>query len=98
MKHRKLRRRPGVLEARIGPEELVLLGPETRTYLGLDEVGADIWEKLAAPLTRAELAEALSEDYDAPPERIEADIAPFLAVLIEDGVIEPAPDESDDAA
>ncbi len=99
MTMRMFRRRQGVLEARLGPGELVLLGPGTRTYLGLDEVGADIWDKLATPLTEAELVTALAEEYDAPPARIEADVAPFLADLLDDGVIEIAPDgEGGDAA
>ena len=83
-----LRRRPGVLEARMSAEELVLLGPETGTYLGLDAVAADIWDKLAAPMDLKALAAALAEDYDASPERIEKDIAPFIAELLEDGLIE----------
>ena len=74
----------------------MLLGPDTGAYLGLDAVAADIWAKLATPMSLDALAAALAEDYDAPASRIAEDIAPFLVELSSDGLIETiAPDGPD---
>ena len=84
------RRRPGALEARLGPEELALLGPDGSRYLGLDPVASDVWAALEAPGTRAEIAMRLAQDYDADPQTIAADIGDMLALLEEEGLIEQA--------
>ncbi|MGG7566073.1 PqqD family protein [Rhodovulum sp. DZ06] len=82
------RRRPGAMEARLGPEELVLLGPDGSRYVGLDAVAADVWAALEQPRTLAQVAEALAESYDAAPERIAGDIAEMLEVLEAEGLVE----------
>ena len=84
------RRRPGAMEARLGAEELVLLGPDGDRYVGLDPVAADVWAALETPRTRAALAEALAAIYDAPAAAIAADIGDMLEELEAEGLIERA--------
>ncbi|TYO89648.1 PqqD family protein [Oceanicella actignis] len=83
-----LRRARGVLEARMSADELVLLAADGRVYLDLDRIGAEIWERLARPMRPADLARDLARDFDAAPERIAADIGPFLAELVAEGALE----------
>tara|TARA_B100002003_G_scaffold195413_1_gene185235 strand:- start:264 stop:548 length:285 start_codon:yes stop_codon:yes gene_type:complete len=82
-----LSRSEGVLEARVSDDELVLLGPESEEYFGLDAIASDVWERLQAPMTLGALVAALAEDYDAPPERIAADLEPAVASLVEGGLL-----------
>ncbi len=81
-------RRPDVLAAELSEAELVLLGPDSERYVGLDPVAADVWAALSEPRTLDELTAVLAEQYDAPPERIAADVAPMLAQLVDEGLVE----------
>lgn len=82
------RRIPGALEARLGPEELVLFGGRGERYVGLDPVAADVWEAMAEPGSLEQLAARLAESYDAPPETIAADLPEMLETLEAEGLIE----------
>lgn len=84
-------RKTDVLAAQLSEAELVLLGPDSERYVGLDPVAADVWAALEVPRTLTELAAALAEQYNAPPERIAADIAPMLAQLVDEGLLERTP-------
>lgn len=66
---------------------MVLLDPSGGEYFGLDEVGVRIWDLLPAHPTPAALAERLTEEYDAPRERLEADAAAFLGELDRLGLV-----------
>lgn len=83
-----LSRRPGVMEARISEDELVLLGVGSESYYGLDAIASDVWGRLEAPMRFADLVAALAAEYDAPPETIAADLGPTLSSLSEGGLIE----------
>jgi pyrroloquinoline quinone biosynthesis protein D len=82
------RRKTDVLAAQLSEAELVLLGPASERYVGLDPVAADVWAALDVPRTVAQLAAALAARYDAPPDQIAADIAPMLAQLEDEGLVE----------
>jgi hypothetical protein len=66
---------------------MVLLDPSGGEYFGLDEVGARIWELLPGHPTASGLGERLTEEYDAPRERLEADAAAFLGELDRLGLV-----------
>lgn len=59
-------------------------------YHALDEVGAAIWTHLERGHARAEIVTVLAQEYDAPAETIEADVAAFLGALLDLGLIEGA--------
>ena len=62
--------------------ELVLLD------LGLDAVGARIWELLAdAPRDLGEICDTIESEFDAPRERIEADLIALVKQLQEQELI-----------
>ena len=85
---RVLVRRPEVLEAQLSERELVLLGPESEEYFGLDSVAADVWARLASPMSFDALVADLARDYDAPAEVIAADLAPVIGELVDGGLLE----------
>lgn len=82
-----LRRRPDVVEARISERELVLLGPDSHDYFGLDPVAADVWTRLAQPMTFGALVADLAGAYDAAPATIAEDVAPMIEDLVAGGLL-----------
>lgn len=56
----------------------------------LNEVGALIWQRLAAPATEAQLQEAILAEYDAEPADVAADLAAFLTGMASIGAIRQA--------
>ena len=68
-------------------QESVLLNLETERYFGLDAVGTRMWQVMTtAPTVDAALTQLLDE-YDAPEERLRADVAKLLDNLVENGLI-----------
>lgn len=61
--------------------EIVVLNLATNNYIALDEIGRHIWELLETPCRVEELCRQLSREFDASPERIAADVLPFLEEL-----------------
>ena len=61
--------------------EIVLIALETNEFLALRDTAVAVWRALDARPNRKQLVEALCESHDAPRERIEADVAPFLQEL-----------------
>lgn len=55
--------------------EMVLLDLNSGQYFGLDAVGGRIWQLLSEePRTLAQLCDQIESEFDAPRERIEADL------------------------
>ena len=86
---RRFRVRERVLARRLG-EETVLLDLDSGSYFDLDETGSRIWESLAAGEAPAALAAALAREYDAPVERVTADVAALVDELARAGLVVPA--------
>lgn len=82
------RPRSTVLGTRVR-ESVVLLDRRTGRYLTLNEVAAEIWERLAEGVSPSGIIDRLSEEYDAPRERIAADVTAQVRRFLEDGLIEP---------
>jgi hypothetical protein len=66
----------------------VLLDSRSGHYYGLDEVGSRIWNLANAGFAPSTIAEKLAEEYDAPPDQLERDVASFLEELIESKLLE----------
>lgn len=68
-------------------QESVLLNVETERYFGLDAVGTRMWQ-LATSAPNLDVAlDKLLEEYDAPAERLRADLSGLLENLVENGLI-----------
>lgn len=62
--------------------ELVLLDLNSGQYFGLDAVGGRIWELLSdAPRNLQDLCDQIESEFDAPRERIEADLIALATQL-----------------
>ena len=97
---RFLRRRPpaDARSARLRPAEhvarvqkggrSVLLDMDHERYFGMDEVGTRVWELLREGLAFEAIVVRLTEEYDAPRERIETDVEQFLGRLLESRLVE----------
>lgn len=87
--HSVLRRSDEVLFQDVGGEAVLLdLGSEQ--YFGLDPVGTRIWELLDGNATLEAVHRTLCEEYDAPPERIRADLLVLAASLLDAGLAQAA--------
>src|SRR5262245_63026113 len=77
---------------RIAGETLIL--PVTGHVANLDsiyvmnDVGSRIWELLAAPTPIEQIAETLSREFEVSPEHARDDVAEFLGVLRERGLVD----------
>ena len=83
----RLRRTDGVLATTVDGE-LVMMDVEKGVYFGLDAIGTDVWNRLEAPVTAAELADALAQDYEADTATIERDVLALLSRMAEQGLVE----------
>lgn len=71
-------RNPDLLVAEVDGE-VVMMNVEVGEYYGLDDIGSDLWNRLAAPVTVDALLTALEADYEAAPGVIERDVNAILA-------------------
>lgn len=66
----------------------VLLDVDRQRYFGIDEVGTRIWELLAQEESAEAIIARMADEYDAPRERIAADVERFLGGLVTSRLVE----------
>jgi hypothetical protein len=70
--------------------EMVLLDLASGLYFGLDPVGTVVWQHLSDHgATLAQIADVIEAEFDAPRDRIEADLVALIAQLSEKKLIAP---------
>lgn len=84
---RELRVSPAVVSAELDNEG-VLLNVETGVYFGLGEAEQEIWTLLTQGATEDEIFQALADEYDVDPARLNADLSAFLETLEKNHLIE----------
>lgn len=62
-------------------DRTILLDLRRERYYGLDEVGSRVWALLKEGADVSAIVERLGEEYDAPRERLQADLAELLRYL-----------------
>jgi len=67
--------------------ETVLMSLEAGRYYGMEGVARRIWALLETPCTAADLAAALSAEFEVTPQQCLEDIAPFLEELVREGLL-----------
>ncbi|NLG63013.1 MAG: PqqD family protein [Candidatus Cloacimonetes bacterium] len=83
----RLRARPTVVAAeRDG--RTVLLDLKSDRYYGLDETGSRFWAVLSEGRTTDEAAQLLSQEYEAPLDRLKSDATAFALRLAAAGLLE----------
>ncbi|MCB2264371.1 MAG: PqqD family peptide modification chaperone [Candidatus Thiosymbion ectosymbiont of Robbea hypermnestra] len=78
---------PDWIAVRTEGEDLILLDFSDDTPYRLEGIGAECWRLLAAGLSVTEIAERLATTYDAPRERVSADVSALIADLRESGLL-----------
>jgi hypothetical protein len=81
------RRREGVLTQQ-STDSLVLLSVDSGQYYALDEVGGRVWELCDGVRSVADVVSVISQEYDAPPTTIEADVLELLADLANEKLVD----------
>lgn len=78
----RYRRHPDAFSRQLPSGEAVILHPESDEYLGLNEVGAVIWEAIDDAAGTPALVHAVGAAFpDASAERVADDVASFLGEL-----------------
>jgi len=67
--------------------EVVLLNVVSGVYYGLNDIGTQIWQRLAAGATCSELADEFIEVYDVEPDRLRSDIEALMGRLLAAGLV-----------
>ena len=80
------RRKDGWLAAYVG-EELVMMSAESGAYLGLNEVGAKVWEMIDSPKALPEICAALASEFETTPEACQPEVEAFLTELESRGAV-----------
>ncbi len=68
--------------------EAAIVNLKNGVYYGLDPVGARVWNLLRAPVTLAQLLDALLAMYEVERPTLEADIRAFVNQLADQGLVE----------
>jgi len=68
--------------------EVVILGFQSGSYFGLDQVGALVWDLLQKPHTVIELRDRILEEYEIDQDRCEQDLLNLLGELLDKRLIE----------
>jgi hypothetical protein len=79
-------RSSSVLTAEVN-DGVVMMSIEHGHYLGLDDIGSDIWKRLDSPCAFADLVERLAADYDADRATIAADVRALLERMAAQDVV-----------
>jgi hypothetical protein len=67
---------------------VVLMKAERGNYYELDEVGTDVWERLARPIRVGDLCASLHERYEGDETVIERDVLALLEQLVGEDLID----------
>jgi hypothetical protein len=74
------------LSARVG-DEIMMMSPEKGKYIGMNEVGARIWELIEQPSDITALCAELEREFDVSPEACRTEVDSFLAELEKHGAV-----------
>jgi len=83
---KKITLSPEALFQEVGGE-IVILDLKSEQYFGLNEVGARIWQLLAAHGDLQQAFDAVAKEFDVTPDQLEADINILIEELNNSGLI-----------
>lgn len=81
---------PDVLFRMLG-DEGVLVNLETGQYLGVNAVGARMWELLGTAASIDAMYAQLLREYEVAPDRLRGDVEAFVGQLVEHHLVQPSP-------
>jgi len=68
-------------------DDLVILNIATGRYVGLDDIGRHIWERIETPVRVGNLCEALAREYRGDADAIAVDVLAFLREMADEALI-----------
>lgn len=68
-------------------DELVMFDTGAGKYYGLNEIAAEIWNRLEEPLSVEKLCDQLTDEFDVSTDQCRRDVLNFLPKLMEKGLI-----------
>lgn len=74
------------LAAQVG-DQLLMMSPEHEDYIGLNELGARIWELAETPIGLDDLVAAIVAEYEATPDQVRTDVEKFLDEMVRYGAM-----------
>jgi len=74
------------LSARVG-DEIMMMNVERGEYLGMNDVGARIWELIEMPSDIATICATLVREFEVSPETCEIQVRSFVADMEKHGVV-----------
>ncbi len=80
------KRRESWLTAKVG-EEVVMMSADSGVYIGLNEIGARVWDLIETPRDLDQLCTALAEEFETTPAACRPEVEAFLEDLEKRGVI-----------
>lgn len=71
--------------------DMAILNLQTKTYFGLAEVGAFIWQQLEVPTSLVNLTQSVVAEFEVEPSSCSADVTVFLGKLASLGLLRISP-------
>jgi len=68
--------------------DIVIMSLTSGDYYGVSGIGPFIWQLLGQPQSLSQVVEAVCDDYEVEADTASADVAKFLDILVERGVVE----------
>lgn len=81
---------PDVMIRKVG-QESVILDLKTERYLGLNEVGTQMWSAMVGSTSIQSAYETLLREYEVDPKRLREDLQDLLRQLVEHGLVTLSP-------
>ncbi|MGH9409294.1 MAG: PqqD family protein [Vicinamibacterales bacterium] len=78
---------PDVLFRMLG-DEGVLVNLRTEQYLGVNEIGARMWQALGASASIEDAFDQLAQEYEVEPAQLRTDLVEFIDLLLGQHLIE----------
>jgi hypothetical protein len=82
----RVRKQGDWLAANVG-DELVMMSAEKGNYIGLNEIGARIWDLIETPQEIELVCARLVEEYEVSPEACRNEVETFLNELVKHGAV-----------
>lgn len=89
-----MRKRDDWLVAKVG-DEILMMSAAQGLYLGLNAVGARIWDMIEVDATSDSICATLLEEFEVAPDICTVEVDAFLAQLAKHNVIAMAPKTGD---
>ena len=82
-----LQRDGDIIQADVGPDDLVMLSVERGRYFSLSGVGLAVWELLEQPRTISDLCASLCAEFEVDELTCQADVMKFVTEMKDNGLI-----------